>query len=52
MRSRAWNRESDFFTLCVDAMFTTSLEPPLTNIPDVTGAKSAIDCLCRSRHAG
>jgi hypothetical protein len=40
------------FIIFVDAIFTTSFERPFTNVFDVTGAKSANDCVCRARHAG
>jgi hypothetical protein len=41
----------NFFTLFVDVIFTTLLEPLFTNAPDVIGAKPVKDCVCRARHA-
>jgi hypothetical protein len=40
-----------FFTSFVDAIFTTLLELLFTNAFEVTGAKSANDCVWRARHA-
>jgi hypothetical protein len=40
-----------FFTLFVDAIFTTLLEPLFTNALDVIREKSMRDCVCRARHA-
>jgi hypothetical protein len=36
-----------FFTIFVDAIFTTLFERLFTNVFDVTGARDANDCVCR-----
>jgi hypothetical protein len=41
----------NFFTLFVDAIFTTLLQPLFTNILEVLDARSAEGCMCRVRHA-
>jgi hypothetical protein len=40
-----------FFTIFVDAIFTTLFERLFTNAFDVIGARSANHCVCRARHA-
>jgi hypothetical protein len=39
------------FIIFIDNIFTTLLERLFTNGSDVTGAKSANDCVCRACHA-
>jgi len=41
----------NFFTLFVDAIFTTLLKRPFTNTFEVIETKGLRDCLCRARHA-
>jgi hypothetical protein len=41
----------DFFTVFVDAIFTTLLQRLFTSTTEVIGTRSAAACLCSARHA-
>jgi hypothetical protein len=53
MRPRLQHHENlqKFFTLFVDAIFTTLLQRLFTNAFDVIGAKSVSGCVCCAQHA-
>jgi hypothetical protein len=42
----------NFFTVFVDAIFTTLVERLFTNALDVIDANSVKGCVCCTRHAG
>jgi hypothetical protein len=42
----------NFFVIFVDAIFTTLIEPPFTNVFDAAAPIAAIPCLCHERNAG
>jgi hypothetical protein len=44
-------RHRIFFTIFVDAIFTTLFERLITNVFDVIAARSANHCVCRACHA-
>jgi hypothetical protein len=42
----------NFFVIFVDAIFTTLIEPPFTNVFEVAAPVAAIACLYRAGNAG